>query len=397
MNETHDIVRDAVTTTQGQGLLAQGDAELPIETYPFDTPEQVASYWTLEDTPERLGSGEWIFQEFWHLDEIADELGCVRRRQDNWRRPVISKGAGRPMEIWQAELARDATHYHTPDLQRQGKLWLKAYHDAWKRAEQEFHRYISRGVPSAELMKAYREAEQGILPEMKAKLDEIPEARFRLTVTDDGEDVEIDRYINAEPELWIRPERMKARKRAVTIAINLVASGQRKPAWFANMIAGVVVIGNYLIKHGYEVRLLGVRLPLFYEGERLNGEFALDKSGRPVKIPFIKGFTFPLIDFGQRFDPVRILTWGHPAVVRYFGFGWCQEIYGNKDGDVRAKTVHAKQGAGRECKLTGDTPTKLGIDWMVTPLSDFGDKAQELLTQVGPVLTGLWKVGDHTG
>jgi hypothetical protein len=59
--------------------------------------------------------------------------------------------------------------------------------------------------------------------------------------------------------------------------------------------------------------------------------------------------------------------------------------------------VHAKQGAGRECKLTGDTPTKLGIDWMVTPLSDFGDKAQELLTQVGPVLTGLWKVGDHTG
>jgi len=382
---------NTVANSEVKFSFEQDDRELDIETYPFDDPQQIATFWTNGDYRKGSpGNGAWVFgKQFWHLEELALERGVRFKRKDNGE-PAITKGAGEVMSFYLAEVYAKPDTWRSDQEVAWGEQWVKLYHDAWALAEQEFHRYVSRGVPTPDLMDAYRKAEQVIIPKVQAKLDEIPEARFRIQISDNGEDVEIDRYLNAESEMWIRPARMKARKRAVTIAINMVAGAQRSGDWFVNMIVGVTVIGNYLVKHGYEVQLLCVRLPLFFEEDTEDDDY-----WRPEKhsVGYINGFTFPMVKFGQRFDPIRILTWGHQAVVRYFGFGWCHEIFGN-DETVRGKVVASKGGAGRECQLTGDTPAKLGIDWLVTALTGNGDNmAQQLVTQVGPVLGGLWKAG----
>jgi hypothetical protein len=45
------------------------------------------------------------------------------------------------------------------------------------------------------MMERFKRAEKTIIPALRDKFDEIPEARFRVKVTDDGEEPEIDRYL----------------------------------------------------------------------------------------------------------------------------------------------------------------------------------------------------------
>jgi hypothetical protein len=404
-DERHELELERTEEVEGKiaGVLVKSDPdEADLRIYPFADSQQVESWWDADrDAEERAGGVDWVFAELSPLQRILDERGITNTAKppvDRWGnrvqhthnvRPVVTKSAGEHLDY---HVARRMTgdRYIGTELREWAAAWVQAYRDAWDEAEAEFHKYLRRGVPNIEMMAAYHAASQVILPLLRDQLDEVPEARFQVKVTDDGEDVEIDRYINAEPELWLRPERMKARKRAITLGVNLVAGQDRDRQWFANMMVGVTVIANHLVKKGYEVQLLGVRLPLF--PVKLD---ELDDDGKPIRVRGIRGFTFPLVKFGQRFDPIRLLVWGHPAVVRYLGFRWTDEIHGNADGDDVAKKIAGNHGAGRECKLTQDTVNKVGIDWLVTARSDkAGEMAHELITQAGPVLAGLWKASE---
>jgi hypothetical protein len=373
-----EITEGRTIQTVGEGgMLHYPPEKLGLDVYPFGHWDEVVNFWLDGVTPQKQTRVEWVFgEDMANIAEIAEEVGAknIRKDQKNSAHPefVKTKGTGVAPVGWQLESWEQVGGAeHTT----QAALWRKVYRRAWNEAEEELHRYIRRGVPNAAMMERFKRAEKTIIPALRDKFDEIPEARFRVKVTDDGEEPEIDRYLDCETEMWIRPERMKARKRAVTLAVNMVANSNRTPEFFADLFVGVTVISNYLVKHGYEVRLLGVRLPVF---------------NRMSENKAIRGYTFPLVEFGQRFDPVRLLTWATPGVVRYFGFGWCDAIHGDMQGDEIARKIAENGGAGAESRLGQDTVKKLGIDWLVTARGGW-NFAAELVTEAGEVFDTLWK------
>jgi hypothetical protein len=395
--KTIEATAQRVETKMGEKTSVDTD----MEVYPFARWQDVVTYWQEPDEAEAL-PGNWVFgPDLWPHQgeqmEIEEKHGAVRVAVgtesyqllgSNWKAYLIKrKGNGVPPEdyiikVWTGRTGDRLSH---SEQHKQGLAWQAAKNEMWELAERRLHDYIRRGVPCDRVMKLYREAEKTIIPKMRDKLDEIPEARFKVRVSDDGEDVELDRYINAEPELWIRPERMKARKRSVTLGVNMVANKKRDADYFAKVFVGLTVIANYLIKHGYEVRLLGVRLPVFrYSTYSDEGNWKGDKNFAP----FIRGYVFPLVNFGERFDPIRLLTWATPGVVRYFGFGWVQEIFGNTS-DLQGEFVAYRTGAGKEVQLTAESAKLVGVDWLITPSG--ADIAGSLVTQAGEIFGNLWQ------
>jgi hypothetical protein len=385
-----------------EGVTVKTVTDTDMEVYPFARWQDVVTYWQ-EPGEVMRNTGDWVFgPDIWpnadEQHEIEAKHGARRVLMGteayrllgmNWRDYLVKReGYGIPPEdyivrTW-CDRAKSGISYHQ-EQGEQGRAWKAAKDELWKLAERKLHDYIRRGVPCDRVMELYREAEKTIIPEMRDKLNEIPEARFQVRISDDGEDVELDRYINAEPELWIRPERMKARKRSVTLGVNMVANEGRDADYFAKVFVGLTVIANYLVKHGYEVRLLGVRLPVFRFSE-YSDEGSWKKSRDFA--PFIRGYVFPLVNFGERFDPIRLLTWATPGVVRYFGFGWVREIFGN-ESDLQGEFVAYRMGAGQEAQLTAESAKLVGVDWLVTPSG--ADVAGSLITQAGEVFGNLWQ------
>jgi hypothetical protein len=94
------------------------------------------------------------------------------------------------------------------------------------------------------------------------------------------------------------------------------------------------------------------------------------------------------VNFGERFDPIRLLTWATPGVVRYFGFGWVQEIFGNTS-DLQGEFITYRTGAGKEVQLTAESAKIVGVDWLITPSG--ADIAGSLVTQAGEIFGNLWQ------
>lgn len=225
--------------------------------------------------------------------------------------------------------------------------------------------YMLRGVPEKALIDAYQRTAKDVGPAVAASMPAIPNVRRRTFMCEDGEDVEIDRYIAGESEMYYRTKQTFAKKRAVTLGINFVAGGYRDEEWFQQMVATATVFGRELVAQGYSVRLMGLRLP----GYHLPGR----SRGKTV----IRGFTWPIIDFGERFDPISALTWGIPATVRYLGFGWCASIF-----------PETGSGAGYEATLSDEILDLVGVDHLITAATH-GDHSHHFLTRASKFISTL--------
>lgn len=296
------------------------------------------------------------------MTRSTEENYTIKRRGDSlvcWF-PHRSVFAQRPSGI------RESTHGYGMSPSKMGQWYSKD-----ENASDRFLEDLSSGRASKLYLDTYEKMSVKIGREVSRALPDVPSARRRRRRSEEGDEINLDAYIENDPACWNRTKREAGRKRQISIGISVTGHCMRTDEEFARNIAAAVAVVDAFRARGFSMRL---NLISFAErSESLRG-------GRfEGKQPKEFGFAFPILNYGERFNPASLLNWGSSAFTRYLTFAWEDHIFPETNWS----------GRGYEPKITEDTMRLCEVDFVVR-MKDHEDD-DELVARIVDLTTGFMK------
>ena len=153
---------------------------------------------------------------------------------------------------------------------------------------------------------------------------------------DDGDEVDIDRFLANSDTPWVVTKRNK-RARNIKIAINFGLSNQNNEASFAKLVSTGAYLSDMLTKIGYAVEVWGV------DATGYRGSLDLDEVCTAIKFK----------DSGQRLDIQRVLSMGLTGLFRNLVFG------------ILEKKWKSDSTLGHQIEMSEEVRKELGFDYVV--------------------------------
>lgn len=175
---------------------------------------------------------------------------------------------------------------------------------------------LRTGRPSEELKDMYTKMKVELGTKIRAKLPEIPLARRKRVISDDGDSINIDRFLERDTDCWESMTKVSGRKRFITIGISIIGSCVQQEEEFARNICAAVTVAEQFRAKGYSVRIVGI--------STVGPGWISWMKSRKVK-EF--GFIWPLVDYGDQFSPKALLNWGTSPMTRFLSFAWWDTIW----------------------------------------------------------------------
>ena len=137
--------------------------------------------------------------------------------------------------------------------------------------------------------------------------------------TDDGDDLDIDRYLGGTDNYWISHKRNKKAKN-IRIALNFGLNSNNKEINFAKIVGVLGALADMLTKLGYATEILGVNYRKYMGKKDL-------------------GYTSSIITFkkaGEKLDLQRLLSMGLQGLLRDWEFAIGEQLEYNSSQGCQA-------------------------------------------------------------
>jgi hypothetical protein len=254
------------------------------------------------------------------------------------RHERINHGKGKPSLYLWCDTAEDLAGYRTAD--RGDAVWQ--YGSLQTRAATVEAFTAGRATPA---QREAFDAEAGRWRDATRKLrDALPSRRRKLRYREAGDVVDVGRYLSDRPDCWETLQRGRSMP-AVVVGFNVCLSSGNEEADFIATVSKAAACCWALSEAGYAVRVVGCALTQNLTGTRY------DWCG-PAWVA--KDWQAPL-------DVERLLSYGHPGVLRDFAFGLWEDEAGGKSpygvamqpGKVQARELGVDLFLGRSWVMGG--------------------------------------------
>jgi len=191
-----------------------------------------------------------------------------------------------------------------------------SYTDSWTYGESfpsqgEHHRDLINGQASKLMIESYYETRNKIQNMLNVSsfyrqgLSCLRQRRY----TDDGDDLDIDRFLGGTDNYWISHKRNKKAKN-IRIAMNFGLNSNNNEINFAKLVGVLGALADMLTKLGYATEILGCNYRRYRGSKKL-------------------GYTSSIITFkkaGEKLDLQRLLSMGLQGLLRDWEFGIGEEL-----------------------------------------------------------------------
>ena len=219
---------------------------------------------------------------------------------------------------------------------------------------------LNQGRTTPTLLAHYKKIRK--LLESKVKVNNIKgmgmSCKRKRRFVDDGDEVDIDRYLTNSDTPWTITKRNKKAKRIV-LAINFSLSADNNEASYAKVVSAGAFLADVLNKIGYAVEIIGTSSN-GYSGRK-------DYKSTCVAITFKES--------GRKLDVQRILSMGLSGLHRTLVFG------------IREKLWKYGSSMGFQQMMPKQIKEKLGISYVVQQSIVKDEK--KMIDEFQRVITGL--------
>ena len=193
-------------------------------------------------------------------------------------------------------------------------------------SQKETLKALEGGMPPKYLLDVYNKAQASLKALM---LPSAPSARRRRYYNEDDGEPDVDIALSGRESYLIRKPKQMVNNRIVHLAWQLAHSHVEDESAFARQAAAAVAVTDQIEKYGYRVRLTGyIALSTGHAFRQTEASNLGEKSDKIAEILF----RIPIKHESAPVDEMKLICFGLPGVLRFYGLAWLFAAMGSPIG-----------------------------------------------------------------